>query len=78
LIGVLPDVLRDRSDPRHKAALTGMVGTLVSLLGRVKVAGLSQAHIQLKVGDEATRLRHVHANAYEKFLSNIQVASAAA
>lgn len=35
LIGILPDVLRDRGDPRHNVALSSMVSDLTAALDRV-------------------------------------------
>lgn len=36
LIGILPDALRDRSDPRHNAALSDMIGALVRMVDKVR------------------------------------------
>lgn len=36
LIGILPDVLRDRSDPRHNVALSEMISRLTSELDAVQ------------------------------------------
>lgn len=35
LVGILPDVLRDRGDPRHNVALAGMVSDLTAALDQV-------------------------------------------
>jgi nuclear pore complex protein Nup98-Nup96 len=47
LIGILPDVLRDRTDPRHSAALAVMISGLMLHLDRIQplslVSTLSQA-----------------------------------
>jgi nuclear pore complex protein Nup98-Nup96 len=36
LIGILPDVLRDRSDPRHNAALAVMISSLMLRLDKIQ------------------------------------------
>ncbi|KAJ7090567.1 nuclear protein 96-domain-containing protein [Mycena crocata] len=36
LIGILPDTLRDRSNPRHNAALADMISALVKLVDKVR------------------------------------------
>ncbi|TFK49034.1 hypothetical protein OE88DRAFT_1633808 [Heliocybe sulcata] len=74
LIGLLPDVLSDMSDPRHRGALTYMTGKLTILLGRIKVAGLTKASVQLTAENEGARLEYLHATVYEKFLKNLRVA----
>lgn len=48
LVGILPDVLRDRGDPRHNVALASMVSDLT--------AALDQVDSQLLV----SRLREIH------------------
>lgn len=40
LIEILPDVLRNRDDPRHSAALAEMIGGLMFRLDRVKPLAL--------------------------------------
>jgi nuclear pore complex protein Nup98-Nup96 len=40
LIDILPDVLRNRDDPRHNAALAEMIGGLMSMLDKVKPLAL--------------------------------------
>jgi nuclear pore complex protein Nup98-Nup96 len=40
LIGILPDVLRDRSDVRHNAALAEMIAGLVVVLDKVQPLAL--------------------------------------
>ncbi|KZT25680.1 hypothetical protein NEOLEDRAFT_1156120 [Neolentinus lepideus HHB14362 ss-1] len=74
LIGLLPDILSDRADPRHRAALTHMTGKLTILLGRIKVAGLTKVSVQLKAENEGARLEYLHATIYEKFLDNMRTA----
>lgn len=93
MIGMLPDVLRDRADIRHKAALAEMIAGLTLRLDQLRplavssvsvmralAVGLTLARSQLgahlrtaKVG-EATKLHHIRATAYEKFLRTIEVA----
>ena len=40
LVGILPDVLRDRSDPRHAAALAVMVSGLMMHCDRIQPLAL--------------------------------------
>jgi hypothetical protein len=40
LIGILPDVLRERSDPRHSVALAEMVAGLTACLDKLKPLAL--------------------------------------
>lgn len=40
LIEILPDILRNRDDPRHNAALAEMISTLMTSLDRVKPLAL--------------------------------------
>ena len=40
LIGILPDVLRDRIDPRHNVALAEMIAGLTVCLDKVKPLAL--------------------------------------
>ncbi|KII87791.1 hypothetical protein PLICRDRAFT_699296 [Plicaturopsis crispa FD-325 SS-3] len=72
LIGILPDVLRDRADPRHNAALAEMIAGLMLRLDKVKPLALSQTQVRPTLVDEATRLRHIHSTAYERFMKTIE------
>jgi len=74
LIDILPDVLRNRNDPRHNAALAEMIGGLTLMLDKVKPLALSQAQVKPTLMDDVTKLRHIHSTAYERFLKTIQVA----
>jgi len=74
LIEILPDVLRNRDDPRHNAALVEMTSGLIQRLDRAKPLALSQSHVKPTFVDDATKLRHIHSTAYERFLKSIQVA----
>ncbi|EPQ60401.1 hypothetical protein GLOTRDRAFT_135098 [Gloeophyllum trabeum ATCC 11539] len=78
LIGLLPDILSDRSDPRHRAALRHMTGKLMSALAKLKAANLTQTHIQIKSADEGARLEYLHASLYENFLNNMRTVTASA
>lgn len=44
LIGILPDVLRDRSDVRHNAAVSEMVAGLVKSVDKVRPLALVGFH----------------------------------
>ncbi|KAA1472029.1 hypothetical protein DENSPDRAFT_800387 [Dentipellis sp. KUC8613] len=74
LIAILPDVLRDRADPRHNVALSVMIASLTRLLDTVDPLALSQAQARPMLADEATKLRHARSAAYTRFLKTIEVA----
>ncbi|OCH85762.1 hypothetical protein OBBRIDRAFT_739307 [Obba rivulosa] len=74
LIGILPDVLRDRSDPRHNAALAEMSANLTHQLDQVKPLALQPSQIRAAGVNESTRLRNIQTSAYEKFLRSVAVA----
>ncbi|KAF5379022.1 hypothetical protein D9615_006077 [Tricholomella constricta] len=69
LIGLLPDVLRDSSDPRHGAALSEMVSGMVGVVNKLRPLVLSQ--IQPTMMSESTRLEHIQSAAYARFLDHI-------
>ncbi|KDQ58796.1 hypothetical protein JAAARDRAFT_34652 [Jaapia argillacea MUCL 33604] len=75
LIAILPDVLRDRTDPRHNVAVAEMISGLMNRLDKVKPLALAQTKVQPTLVSEATRLRHIHSTAYQRFLNTIEVAS---
>ncbi|KAG1753592.1 nuclear protein 96-domain-containing protein [Suillus paluster] len=72
LINILPDVLSNSSDPRHKVALAEMVSGLTAVLDLVKPLALSQSQIKLTSIDEATKLRHIQTTFFEKYIRSIQ------
>ncbi|KAG1786824.1 nuclear protein 96-domain-containing protein [Suillus plorans] len=72
LINVLPDVLSNPSDPRHKVALAEMISGLTAVLDIVRPLALSQSQIKLTAIDEATKLRHIQTTFYEKYMRSIQ------
>lgn len=53
LISLLPDVLRERADPRHKAALTQMISGLVLRLDRVQPMAMARVHFAVCLIDES-------------------------
>lgn len=56
LIGVIPDVLRDRGDPRHNVALVGMVSDLTAALDQVNSQVLvSKVREKRRQGPDAER-----------------------
>ncbi|KAJ7132067.1 nuclear protein 96-domain-containing protein [Mycena epipterygia] len=73
LIGILPDALRDRSDPRHNAALSDMIGALVRMVDKVRPFTL--AEVQPTHVDEAVKLQHIQSSAYARFLKSIDHSS---
>jgi len=73
LIDILPDVFRNRDDPRHNAALTEVTAGLISMLDKIKPLALSHAQVKPTLVDDATKLRHIQATAYERFLKTVQV-----
>ncbi|EMD35444.1 hypothetical protein CERSUDRAFT_106804 [Gelatoporia subvermispora B] len=74
LISILPDVLLDRCDPRHNAALAEMTANLAHRLDQVKPLAIQPSQIRAVVMNESTRLRNIQTSAYEKFLRSIAVA----
>ncbi|CAL1699287.1 unnamed protein product [Somion occarium] len=73
LISLLPDVLPDHNNLRYKAALSEMITGLTLQLDQVRPLAI-QSQLRAPLTTEATRLRHIHATAYERFLRTIQVA----
>lgn len=53
LIGILPDVLRDRGEARHNVALTGMVSDLTVALDQVNSQALVSRVLGYKLGPDA-------------------------
>lgn len=73
LIGILPDVLRDRGEPRHNVALAGMVSDLTTALDQVNSQVLPPSQLRTGIAVEGTRLKHIRALAMDKFLTSIEV-----
>jgi len=73
LIGILPDVLRDRGEARHNVALTGMVSDLAVALDRVNSQMLPPSQLRTGIAVDDTRLKHIRASAMDKFLTSIEV-----
>ncbi|THH21138.1 hypothetical protein EW146_g347 [Bondarzewia mesenterica] len=71
LIHILPNVLRDRSNPRHNVALSDMISELTRELDSVQPLALGQ--VKSMPVEEATKLRHIHYAVYARFLKSIQV-----
>ncbi|KAJ7224496.1 nuclear protein 96-domain-containing protein [Mycena pura] len=69
LIGILPDALRERSNPRHNAALATMIGKLVKVVDRIRPSAL--AEVQPTHVDEAVKLQHIQSSTYARFLKTI-------
>ncbi|EKM57526.1 uncharacterized protein PHACADRAFT_206423 [Phanerochaete carnosa HHB-10118-sp] len=73
MISLLPDILRDRSDLRHGAALAEMIAGLAAGLDRLRPLALG-THLRGAKVAEATKLHHIRAVTYERFLRTIEVA----
>ncbi|GJE85205.1 Nup96 domain-containing protein [Phanerochaete sordida] len=73
MISMLPDILRDRSDTRHNAALAEMISGLAARLDQLRPLALG-THLRGAKVAEATKLHHIRAVAHEKFLRTIEVA----
>ncbi|KAL4262874.1 Nuclear pore complex protein NUP96 C-terminal domain-containing protein [Pleurotus pulmonarius] len=69
LIGLLPDVLCNRKDVRHAAALAEMVATLVSAVEKLRPLALSQ--VRLTHASIATKQKHLRSITHERFLRSI-------
>ncbi|KAK7681366.1 hypothetical protein QCA50_015457 [Cerrena zonata] len=72
LISLLPDVLPDHHNLRYKAALSEMITGLTLLIDRVRPLAI-QSQLRTPLATEATRLRHIHAIAIERFTRTIEV-----
>jgi nuclear pore complex protein Nup98-Nup96 len=72
LITILPEALRDRSDIRRNVALVEIITGLILRLDKVKPLALSHPQAPSQAS-EATKLRHIHSTAYERFLKTIEV-----
>ncbi|KAF8652360.1 hypothetical protein AX16_004390 [Volvariella volvacea WC 439] len=70
IIGLLPDILQKKGDLRHKAALSEMTRSLVSLINRVKPLAL-QTPILGTLVDERTKLAHTRSFAYARFAKSL-------
>jgi len=73
LIGIVPDVLRDRGDARHNVALVSMVADLTAALDQVNSQVLPPSQLRTGITAEGTRLKHIRASAMDKFLASIEV-----
>ncbi|KAF9489229.1 hypothetical protein BDN71DRAFT_1401891 [Pleurotus eryngii] len=69
LIGLLPDVLCNRKDVRHVAALAEMVATLVCSVEKLRPLALSQ--VRLTHASIATKQKHLRSITHERFLRSI-------
>ncbi|KZV72700.1 hypothetical protein PENSPDRAFT_575693 [Peniophora sp. CONT] len=76
LIGILPDVLRDREDPRHNVALAEMVDSLTHELDASQQAlTLSANQLRAIPAEEATKLRHLQNSVSARFLAAVDAAA---
>ncbi|KAH8101186.1 nuclear protein 96-domain-containing protein [Cristinia sonorae] len=71
LLAILPDVLPDRTDVRHKVAASEMLSGLTSRLDQLRPSSI-QAQIRHPDATEGTRLRHVHAASLHRFLRMVE------
>ncbi|KAH9941590.1 nuclear protein 96-domain-containing protein [Epithele typhae] len=74
MLNILPDVLPDRSNVRHNAAVTEMTNKLVYHLDRTKPLAIAQSQVRTPFFSEATRTKSLHSTMYEKFLRTVEVA----
>ncbi|GJJ14892.1 hypothetical protein Clacol_009162 [Clathrus columnatus] len=77
LIRIIPDALRDRTDPRHRAALSEMSGKLLLSFDSIREDKNEQPDIESDFVDEANRLRHIHNTAYNRFLRAVSTVAIA-
>jgi len=73
LVGILPDVLRDRGDARHNVALAGMISDLTAALDQVNSQVLPPSQLRTGSAVEDTRLKHIRVSAMDRFLASIEV-----
>ncbi|KAF7309606.1 SNF2 family helicase [Mycena indigotica] len=69
LIGVLPNVLNDRSNTRHSTALATMISALVSVADRARplsIIDIPSLHV-----DETVTLQHLQSSLYARFVEII-------
>ncbi|EIN08184.1 hypothetical protein PUNSTDRAFT_102949 [Punctularia strigosozonata HHB-11173 SS5] len=71
LIDILPDVLSDRTDPRHNVALSMMTSDLMSHLSQIRPLSISNGQPLPSSADEAAKLRHIQSAAHERFMLSI-------
>ncbi|VDB88876.1 unnamed protein product [Peniophora sp. CBMAI 1063] len=75
LIGILPDVLRDREDPRHNVALAEMTDNLTQQLDASQPLALGATQLRVIPAEEATKLRHLQNSVSARFMSAVQAAA---
>ncbi|KAI0090382.1 nuclear protein 96-domain-containing protein [Irpex rosettiformis] len=73
LMQQLPEVLNRHRDIRHEVALAEMISGLTERLDQLRPLALGQQLRTVKV-PEATKLGHIRAAAFEKFLRSVEVA----
>ncbi|KAI0764576.1 nuclear protein 96-domain-containing protein [Trametes elegans] len=74
LISMLPDVLPDRTNVRHTAAVAEMTNQLVRHLDQVRPLAIAQAQVRTPFFSDATRVRSIHSTMRERFLRTVEVA----
>ncbi|PCH35193.1 hypothetical protein WOLCODRAFT_139791 [Wolfiporia cocos MD-104 SS10] len=74
LIGVLPSVLRDQSDPRHRVALEQMTLKLTTQMERVRPLTIYQSQMRPSSMSEGDKLQNIRTAALEKFSKTIESA----
>jgi nuclear pore complex protein Nup98-Nup96 len=75
LVGLVPDILRDRTDPRQEAASAEMSRGLLSSLDRIKPLALATLS-NISHADEASKLNHIRSRAMANFMRSVEVAAA--
>ncbi|KAF8515568.1 nuclear protein 96-domain-containing protein [Gautieria morchelliformis] len=75
LIRLLPDAMRDRSEARQNTALSEMLSGLLLRFDSVKSKPAAQPRVDSTLVDEATRLRHIHSTAYDRFIRSVSAAA---
>ncbi|KAH9933052.1 nuclear protein 96-domain-containing protein [Fomitopsis serialis] len=73
LISMLPDVLHDQSDVRHKAAVAEMTTQLTTRLDRVRPLALNQSPVRNALLDDGLRIHNIRTAAYERFLKLLKL-----
>ncbi|KAI0031350.1 nuclear protein 96-domain-containing protein [Vararia minispora EC-137] len=72
LLGILPDLLCDRGNPRHCAALSEMTANLTRELDLTRPSLLSSNQLRAVITDESTKLQHLQASIADRFLSSLR------
>ncbi|TFL04498.1 nuclear protein 96-domain-containing protein [Pterulicium gracile] len=75
-VGLIPDILRDRSDRRHEAAAAEMAKGLLLALDQIKPLALTNLS-NFSPLDETAKLHHIRSRALAKFMKDVDLMAVA-